>query len=410
MKGQLVSGGWDYNIEFDPAKRHEWAYRVDVADTGTVGDARNVSTLDDQTTQSALRLLMRTAAATEDPVIDAATEYGLEAFARAQFPNGAWPQRYTSGGASGDWGYSQFYTFNDATINDCIDVMLEAWKLRGDERWRESALAGADFIIASQLPAPQEGWAQQYNHDLQPAKARSFEPRGVCSSVTRRNIRTLIEVYLATGDEQYLEPIPSALDWLERSVVDIPALYFEVRERIRSNAGGPGSTNSVRIRRSSVTATAKFTTPSPRSAKNDSAGIVGIPHTPIMNARCMRTLSPGNGMRFWPNARSVNPRPEMLWSGNARDWKKISGVSWNLWMKRGDGWTMKAGSGCGYTTGTSARWHDTPGSRGKTEEPAIDYDGRLSIPVLGAKRSAEIWTASSPLGDVMRKLLHCLGT
>ena len=27
-KGQLVSGGWDYRLEFEPAKRSEWAYRV----------------------------------------------------------------------------------------------------------------------------------------------------------------------------------------------------------------------------------------------------------------------------------------------------------------------------------------------------------------------------------------------
>ncbi len=32
-----------------------------------------------------------------------------------------------------------------------------------------------------------------------------------------RNIRSLIEVWLATGDAKYLEPIPAALDWLDRS-------------------------------------------------------------------------------------------------------------------------------------------------------------------------------------------------
>src|SRR5688572_11125539 len=55
VKGQLASGGWDYRIEFDPAKRSAYAYRSD----GTPGErARNVTTLDDNTTQSAVRFLM----------------------------------------------------------------------------------------------------------------------------------------------------------------------------------------------------------------------------------------------------------------------------------------------------------------------------------------------------------------
>ena len=230
-RGQLVSGGWDYRIEFNPAERSRWAYRVDLGDSPPAEGMRNVSTLDDRNTQSALRLVMRVAHATGDPAISAAAEYGLEAFRRAQFPNGAWPQRFVSEGASGDWGYSRYYTFNDATINDCINLMIEAWRLTGDERWLASARSGGEFIIASQLPAPQRGWAQQYDENMQPAHARSFEPRAVCASVTRRNMMTLIDVYLATGDERFLAPIPAAIDWLERSVIDIPPAFFEIRGR-----------------------------------------------------------------------------------------------------------------------------------------------------------------------------------
>ena len=52
--GQLCSGGWDYGIEFDPAKRSQFAYRAD-NNCGAAG----VTTLDDNVTQSAMRFLMR---------------------------------------------------------------------------------------------------------------------------------------------------------------------------------------------------------------------------------------------------------------------------------------------------------------------------------------------------------------
>ena len=81
----------------------------------------------------------------------------------------------------------------------------------------EAALGGGDFILKSQLPAPQAGWAQQYTHDLKPAKARAFEPAGVCSAVTSRNLRALLELHLATGEQRFLAAFPLADKWLERS-------------------------------------------------------------------------------------------------------------------------------------------------------------------------------------------------
>ena len=56
VRGQLSSGGWDYRIEFDPERRRRYSYRVDPNPRQSV---RNVSTLDDNNTQAATRLLMR---------------------------------------------------------------------------------------------------------------------------------------------------------------------------------------------------------------------------------------------------------------------------------------------------------------------------------------------------------------
>jgi len=39
----------------------------------------------------------------------------------------------------------------------------------------------------------------------------------VCSAVTARNVRTLVDLAVYTRDAKYLEPIPAALAWLQRS-------------------------------------------------------------------------------------------------------------------------------------------------------------------------------------------------
>ncbi|MFO7907382.1 MAG: pectate lyase [Pirellulaceae bacterium] len=200
--GQRKEGGWDH--------------RVDVAhlspDAKTPERKSGHCTFDDDITQGAITFLMELDQKLDEPWLEDSVQLALEFMMEAQFDNGAWPQWYPLRG-----GYHDYYTYNDNAINDCIRVMLEAHRLYHEPVYLESARDGGDFIIASQLPAPQAGWAQQYSHDLEPAWARGFEPPGVCSAATARNMRTLIELYLYTGSEKYLRPIPDAIDWLNRS-------------------------------------------------------------------------------------------------------------------------------------------------------------------------------------------------
>jgi len=109
VRGQLESGGWDYRVEFDPGFRSRWNYR------GAATGGRNVSTLDDDNTQSALRLLMDVHAASPEPALKGAIDYGLTALLKAQYPNGAFPQRFPP---TNDYG--AYYTFNDNTIADPV--------------------------------------------------------------------------------------------------------------------------------------------------------------------------------------------------------------------------------------------------------------------------------------------------
>ncbi len=233
VKGQLRSGGWDYRIEFDPERRQRYAYRTEPRKEG----ARNVSTLDDDNTQSAVRLLMRVDRALDfkDEKIHEASEFALSALLNVQYPNGAWPQRFSAApdparfpvkkaGYPDSWSwtfpkrdYSSFYTFNDNTIADTIATMLEAFEIYGDTRYQASAEKAGDFILLAQMPEPQPAWAQQYNADMHPAWARKFEPPAVTGGESQGVMRTLLVLCRATGKKKYLEPLPRALEYLRRS-------------------------------------------------------------------------------------------------------------------------------------------------------------------------------------------------
>jgi len=213
-------------------KQGGWGHRVDVAhltpDAASPDRKSGHCTFDDDITQGAIKFLMQLDGELDEPWLNDSVRLALQFVMEAQFDSGGWPQWYPLRG-----GYHDYYTYNDNSINDCILVLLEAHRRYGDPAYLECARRGGDFMIASQQPAPQSGWAQQHSHDLKPASARSFEPPGVCSAATARNIRTLVDVYLYTGDEKYLGAIPAAVDWLQRSRLPRDAvLEDEVGRRV----------------------------------------------------------------------------------------------------------------------------------------------------------------------------------
>jgi len=214
--GQRKIGGWDHRVDVGHLKK---GAEKPVRKNGRC-------TFDDNITQGALSFLMSMDEAIDEEWLSQAVELALAFMMKSQFKNGAWPQWYPLIG-----GYHDYYTFNDNTINDCIRVMLKAHRIYRKEQYLRTAKRGGDFVVLSQLPAPQAGWAQQYSHDLKPAWARSFEPPGVCSAATVRNMRTLVDLYLYTKDGRYLKPIPNAIAWLEKAKIgdDLWARLYEVR-------------------------------------------------------------------------------------------------------------------------------------------------------------------------------------
>ncbi len=246
VQGQLESGGWDYRIEFGKSRRR-YAYRL----LRSERSARNRTTLDDNTTQAALRFLMRLDRLKPGKFkeIHEAVAYGLSALLKAQYPNGAWPQRYEQfpeadkfpvkkASYPESWprvfpsaDYRGYYTFNDNAIADMIDVMFIAAKTYKDDRYAKAAERAGDFILSAQLPDPQPAWAQQYNLDMHPAWARRFEPPAVTGGESQGVMLTLMHLYRETGKRKYLEPIPRAIQYLRRSRLSDGRLarFYELR-------------------------------------------------------------------------------------------------------------------------------------------------------------------------------------
>ncbi len=214
--GQLACGGWDYVVDHSPDGAQTWYYRHNrEAANALLTKGRNQATFDDNVSQHATRLLIAVDQALQqkDPAIHEAALAALDFILRAQHESGGWPQRYPPSGR----GYGDFFTYNDNSIADCADVMALAFQAYGDERYAAAVRKCGDFIIKTQLPAPQATWAQQYDMDLRPAWARRFEPPAACGGESVGVMRLLITIALFTGDEKYLKPLPAAFDWFERS-------------------------------------------------------------------------------------------------------------------------------------------------------------------------------------------------
>lgn len=245
LAGQLRSGGWHYSVDFDPEARRRVAYRKD---GGSGARAKNVTTLDDDTTQAALRFLVRADAAfgfTNGTVAEAVVSV-VDALAKAQYPNGAWPQGYEEfpdtskfpvkqAGYPETWsrtwpGSQQYwlrYTLNDNALATTIETMFEVARVysRADigkarsetgRRARAAAIKAGEFLLLAQMPEPQPAWAQQYDFEMHPAWARKFEPPAVSSAESKGAIEALMKVYVETGEQKFLAPIPRALEYLRR--------------------------------------------------------------------------------------------------------------------------------------------------------------------------------------------------
>ncbi len=136
----------------------------------------------------------------------------------AQNPNGSWPhhwlpERQVGVTARGIEGGGEV---NDYGTSGPVQALLNMHEYAGDERYREAALRGADWLIEAFIDTGKlAGWAGQYDAENNPAEARHFEPPAVTQYGARWAARGLFAAYSATLDEKYLAPVRRVLEWFE---------------------------------------------------------------------------------------------------------------------------------------------------------------------------------------------------
>lgn len=245
--GQLRSGGWRNLVDFDPQSKRTAMYRNG---RGQKKNGDDNSTLDDDITQSATRLLIQADEALQfkHAAIHDAAQIALEAVLKAQYANGAFPQVWTgpvetqpvvaASYPDYDWRtegrikeYWTRYTLNDGVAGQVASMLLEAHRVYKDDRYKAALKKLGDFLLLAQMPEPQPAWCQQYGYDMKPIWARKFEPPAVSGRESQDALETLLKVYYATGDRKYLEPFPRALAYLKKSVLPDGQLarYYELQ-------------------------------------------------------------------------------------------------------------------------------------------------------------------------------------
>ncbi len=244
VQGQLESGGWTNSIDFAASGKNAAHYRK------MPGGSRNYSTLDDGITQHALRLLMRVDQALDfrDAEIHEASEFCRAALLRAQFPSGGFPQVWSGPVTEHpavkaqfpdyDWrtenrtkNYWDLPTLNDDLALHLTAALEDALTIYKDDRFKTALAKLGDFLLLAQMPEPQPGWAQQYDHQMRPVWARKFEPPAIAGRETRGVLKALLAIHRVTGDAKYLAPFPSALAYLKRSLLPDGQLarYYELK-------------------------------------------------------------------------------------------------------------------------------------------------------------------------------------
>lgn len=225
--GQHNTGGWNYMIDFaGDASLKQWYNTIGKNAWGFeehnhyYGNA----TFDDDVTVNASKFLLRIYMEKLDPSFKPPLDKAIDFILESQYPLGGWPQRYPLKGdhPRGNLAdYTPFYTFNDEVIKSNIDFLIDCYITLGEQRFLDPISRGMNFYILSQQGNPQAGWGQQYDLDLKPAHARSYEPPALLPRQTYENVLSMIKFYELTGDSRFISRIPDAIEWLES--VKLPA-------------------------------------------------------------------------------------------------------------------------------------------------------------------------------------------
>lgn len=227
IAGQHPSGGWNYIIDFDGEDSLRRWYETIGRNGWRLEEFQHYygnATFDDHATVECGRFLLRLHLEKGEPRFRAAVDKAVSFVLDSQYPVGGWPQRWPRMGTFENHGrpdYTGYITLNDEVAEENIDFLLLVLQQLGDERVREPIERAMACYRLLQQPQPSPGFALQYTLDLQPAGARTYEPRALSPHTTAAALSKMMDFYELTGDRAFLARIPEGLDWLR--AVEAPA-------------------------------------------------------------------------------------------------------------------------------------------------------------------------------------------
>ncbi|PKA97873.1 PelA/Pel-15E family pectate lyase [Flavobacteriaceae bacterium MAR_2009_75] len=219
--GQLSEGGWNYMVDFAGDRSLKNWYKTIGKNGWRLEEFQNYygnATFDDDVSTDATRFLLRMYLEKLDPKYKPALDKAIGFILESQYSNGGWPQRYPlryDFEKHGFPDYTSFYTFNDDVIWENIDFLIYAYLVLGENRFLEPIYKGMDFYRISQDTSG--AWGQQLDMQMKAASARTYEPTAFLPGATAENAFLLMKFYQLTGDTKFLEGVPKAIDWLEKT-------------------------------------------------------------------------------------------------------------------------------------------------------------------------------------------------
>jgi PelA/Pel-15E family pectate lyase len=218
--GQSNEGGWNYMIDFAGDRSLKKWYNTIGKNGWRLEEFQHYygnDTFDDDVTSDAARFLLRLYLIKLDPRYKPALDKAINFILKSQYPLGGWPQRYPlkyDFNKAGHPDYSSYYTFNDDVIWENINFLVQCYLTLGEERFLDPIKQGMEFYLISQQA--NGAWGQQYDMELNPAGARTYEPKALLPGTTYSNAMILIRFYEYTGNKRFLSLIPNTIQWLEK--------------------------------------------------------------------------------------------------------------------------------------------------------------------------------------------------
>lgn len=216
-----------------------WCQGYIVAPHGYEPVAPGRGAIEEGTQQDPIRFLCYLYRVTGDERYLEAAKRGGEFVIAAQNADGSWPLGFNSITMSAGGGYGGYSTLNDGTTIWGMRTMLLVHQMTGERKFLDALLRAGEFLVNAQLPPPTYSWAEQYGPDGKPAWARQWEAPHACTTAVGYARQGLTLMYDLTGDEKYLEPLTTCLEfWADLPKEHDGYQYYDMQTGVPIDAHG----------------------------------------------------------------------------------------------------------------------------------------------------------------------------